>query len=190
MIRSIIALSAVALSVISAQSPETARNISFTQPVGEGISYVAGTDQTLSWSAACIRPSALISSSPAETQVDFMDANSVINTFYVKRVGTIDCSKPVGNMVWTVPADTKPGIYALRLFLMPDSVYSGRFNVTSPNGSTGGAGGSRSPKAADVGVTGLTDHSAGSGSSTSTMFDRKTSSMIVIGAGIIAALVF
>ncbi|KAF9080960.1 hypothetical protein BGX23_001462, partial [Mortierella sp. AD031] len=117
-------------------------HISFTQPVGEGITYEAGTNQTFSWTMACTPPSTLVSATPSATEVDFMDSNNIDNAFYVKKVGTIDCQKSVGNLVWTVPADTKPGVYALQLLLTPNNAYSGRFNVTSPGGGSnaGGAG--------------------------------------------------
>ncbi|KAF9131674.1 hypothetical protein BGW39_001485 [Mortierella sp. 14UC] len=120
----------------------TLNHISFTQPVGEGITYAAGTNQTFSWTMACTPPSTLVSATPSATEVDFMDSNNIDNAFYVKKVGTIDCTKSVGNLVWTVPADTKPGVYALQLLLTPNNAYSGRFNVTAPGGaSTGGGAG-------------------------------------------------
>ncbi|KAF8985587.1 hypothetical protein CPC16_007067 [Podila verticillata] len=135
MIKSILALGALAASV-SAQALD---HISFTQPVGDGITYVAGTNQTFSWTMPCTGPNrSLYSETPNATEVDFMDSNNIDNAFYVKKVGTIDCTKPVGNLVWTVPADTKPGVYALQLLLRPNNAYSGRFNVTAPgSGSTG-----------------------------------------------------
>ncbi|KAF9355318.1 hypothetical protein BGX26_006714 [Mortierella sp. AD094] len=137
MIKSILALAAVAATMVSAQSP--LNHISFTQPVGEGITYVAGSTQTFSWTMACTPPSTLVSATPNATEVDFMDSNNINNAFYVKKVGTIDCTKSVGNLVWTVPADTKPGVYALQLLLSPNNAYSGRFNVTAPGGSPAAA---------------------------------------------------
>ncbi|KAF9303188.1 hypothetical protein BGZ74_004221 [Mortierella antarctica] len=139
MIKSILALGAlVAATTVSAQALD---HISFTQPVGDGITYVAGTNQTFSWTMPCTGPNrSLYSETPNATEVDFMDSNNIDNAFYVKKVGTIDCTKPVGNLVWTVPADTKPGVYALQLLLRPNNAYSGRFNVTAPgSGSTGGS---------------------------------------------------
>ncbi|KAF9278934.1 hypothetical protein BGZ68_008226 [Mortierella alpina] len=135
MIKSLLALASVAVAV-SAQL----NHISFTQPVGDGITYVAGSTQTFSWTMACTTPSTLVSATPNATEVDFMDSNNIDNAFYVKKVGTIDCTKSVGNLVWTVPADTKPGVYALQLLLTPNNAYSGRFNVTAPGGSSGGSG--------------------------------------------------
>ncbi|KAF9404365.1 hypothetical protein BGZ94_004218 [Podila epigama] len=124
----------------------TLEHISFTQPVGDGISYEAGTNQTFSWTMACISPSKLYSATPSAVEVDFMDSNNIDNAFYVKKVGTIDCTKSVGNLVWTVPADTKPGVYALQLLLTPNNAYSGRFNVTAPgSGSTHGPSSSNGP---------------------------------------------
>ncbi|KAI1317540.1 hypothetical protein EDD11_008234 [Mortierella claussenii] len=133
-------------AVAGATAPAPLNHISFTQPVGEGISYAAGTNQTFSWTMACTPPSTLVSATPSATEVDFMDSNNIDNAFYVKKVGTIDCTKSVGNLVWTVPADTKPGVYALQLLLTPNNAYSGRFNVTAPGsgstvGPTGGANG-------------------------------------------------
>ncbi|KAF9944175.1 hypothetical protein BGZ65_012492 [Modicella reniformis] len=87
---------------------------------------------------ACTSPSTLISATSSATEVDFMDSNNIDNAFYVKKVGTIDCTKSVGNLVWTVPIETKPGVYALQLLLTPNNAYSGRFNVTSAGGSGGG----------------------------------------------------
>ncbi|KAF9131063.1 hypothetical protein BGW39_002324 [Mortierella sp. 14UC] len=142
MIKSILALATVAIaSTTSLVSAQGLTHISFTQPVGDGITYVAGTNQTFSWSMACTAPSTLVSVVPNATEVDFMDSNNINNAFFVKKVGTIDCTKSVGNLVWTVPADTKPGVYALQFLLTPNNAYSGRFNVTSPNGDNGGAGG-------------------------------------------------
>ncbi|KAF8927175.1 hypothetical protein EDD21DRAFT_356235 [Dissophora ornata] len=151
MIKSITALAAVATATFaSVAAAGTAapqlNHISFTQPVGEGISYAAGTNQTFSWTMSCTPPSTLVSATPSATEVDFMDSNNIDNAFYVKKVGTIDCTKSVGNLVWTVPADTKPGVYALQLLLTPNNAYSGRFNVTAPGsgstvGPSNGAGG-------------------------------------------------
>ncbi|KAG0369955.1 hypothetical protein BGX24_002224 [Mortierella sp. AD032] len=149
--KSITTLAALASTIasIAAAAPgggsgsSTLNHISFTQPVGEGITYAAGTNQTFSWTMACTPPSTLVSATPSATEVDFMDSNNIDNAFYVKKVGTIDCTKSVGNLVWTVPADTKPGVYALQLLLTPNNAYSGRFNVTAPGGaSSGGNGGS------------------------------------------------
>ncbi|KAG0002249.1 hypothetical protein BGZ79_003334 [Entomortierella chlamydospora] len=134
MIKSILSLAAVAATMVSAQT--ALNHISFTQPVGDGITYVAGSNQTFSWTMACTAPSTLVSATPNATEVDFMDSNNINNAFYVKKVGTIDCTKSVGNLVWTVPADTKPGVYALQLLLTPNNAYSGRFNVTVAGGST------------------------------------------------------
>ncbi|KAG0279874.1 hypothetical protein BGZ96_001779 [Linnemannia gamsii] len=146
--KSFITLAALALTVSAGAAPggstgsSTLNHISFTQPVGEGITYVAGTNQTFSWTMACTPPSTLVSATPSATEVDFMDSNNIDNAFYVKKVGTIDCTKSVGNLVWTVPADTKAGVYALQLLLTPNNAYSGRFNVTAPGGgSQGGNGG-------------------------------------------------
>ncbi|KAK3824750.1 MAG: hypothetical protein J3Q66DRAFT_395813 [Benniella sp.] len=118
----------------SSSGSDTLDHISFTQPVGDGITYVAGTNQTLSWAMACTPPSTLVSETPSETEVDLMDSNNITNPFYVKKVGTIDCTKSVGDFVWTIPPDTKPGIYALQLLLIPNNADSGRFNVTAPGG--------------------------------------------------------
>ncbi|KAF9199581.1 hypothetical protein BGZ49_010279 [Haplosporangium sp. Z 27] len=134
MIKSIIALATVAVTLVSAQLPD---HIAFTQPVGNGITYAAGSTQTFSWTMACTSPSSLVSATPDATEVDFMNSDNPLNAFFVQKVGTIDCTKGVGNLVWTVPADTKPGVYALQLLLSPNNAYSGRFNVTS-SGSTGG----------------------------------------------------
>ncbi|KAK3815132.1 MAG: hypothetical protein J3Q66DRAFT_370474 [Benniella sp.] len=136
MIKSIFTLITIVAAVVSAQMtgvPLT--HISFTQPVEDGITYEAGTTQTFSWTTTCTPPSTLVSATPNATEVDFMDSNNINNAFYVKKVGTIDCTKSVGNLVWTVPADTKPGVYALQLLLSPNNAYSGRFNVTAPGGS-------------------------------------------------------
>ncbi|KAF9910313.1 hypothetical protein EC991_006812 [Linnemannia zychae] len=145
--KSIALLAALALPTLitaatsGSSGSSTLNHISFTQPVGEGITYAAGTNQTFSWTMACTTPSTLVSATPSATEVDFMDSNNIDNAFYVKKVGTIDCTKSVGNLVWTVPADTKPGVYALQLLLTPNNAYSGRFNVTAPGGaSSGGAG--------------------------------------------------
>ncbi|KAF9359523.1 hypothetical protein BGX34_008311 [Mortierella sp. NVP85] len=121
-----------ATASLSSSGSATLNHISFTQPVGDGFTYVAGTNQTFSWTMACTPPpSALVSATPSETEVDPMDSNNIGNAFYVKKVGTIDCTKSVGNLVWTIPLDTKPGIYALQLLLAPNNAYSGRFNVTA-----------------------------------------------------------
>ncbi|KAF9160680.1 hypothetical protein DFQ26_005272 [Actinomortierella ambigua] len=153
MTKSILLMATVA-AVASAQAL-TLNHISFTQPVGDGISYVAGTNQTMSWNVPCTPPSTLTSATPNATEVDFMDSNNINNAFYVKKVGTIDCTKNVGNLVWTVPADTKPGIYALQLLLTPNNAYSGRFNVTGPGGSTGGSSpGTGSGSGSGTGETG------------------------------------
>ncbi|KAG0000381.1 hypothetical protein BGZ79_005980 [Entomortierella chlamydospora] len=139
MVKSIISLAALATVAVTSAATTSAvttlNHISFTQPVGDGISYPAGTNQTFSWTMACTPPSTLVSATPSATEVDFMDSNNIDNAFYVKKVGTIDCTKGVGNLVWTVPEDTKPGVYALQLLLTPNNAYSGRFNVTSSTAS-------------------------------------------------------
>ncbi|KAF9365261.1 hypothetical protein BGX34_010738 [Mortierella sp. NVP85] len=84
---------------------------------------------------ACTPRSTLISATPNATEVDFVDSNNINNAFYVKKVGAFGCTKSVGNLIWTVPADTKPGVYALQLLLSPNNAYSGRFNITAPRGS-------------------------------------------------------
>ncbi|KAG0368120.1 hypothetical protein BC939DRAFT_460150 [Gamsiella multidivaricata] len=164
MIKSLAAIAALATVVAAAGAAGAGASalvpldhISFTQPVGEGITYSAGTNQTFSWTMACTPPSTLVSATPSATEVDFMDSNNIDNAFYVKKVGTIDCTKSVGNLVWTVPADTKPGVYALQLLLTPKNAYSGRFNVTAPGSSSAGAGVSA--------VSGAGGVSAGSSSS-------------------------
>src|SRR5690606_24113102 len=103
----------------------------------------------------------LISATPNATEVDFMDSNNFDNAFFVKKVGTIDCTKSVGNLVWTVPADTKPGVYALQFLLTPQNAYSGRFNVTAPGGSPAAAGGDNG---AAAGGSAPQDNSGASGS--------------------------
>ncbi|KAF9122734.1 hypothetical protein BGX30_001807 [Mortierella sp. GBA39] len=156
MIKSILALATIA-TMASAQG---LTHISFTQPVGDGITYVAGTNQTFSWTMACTTPSTLVSATPNATEVDFMDSNNISNAFFVKKVGTIDCTKSVGNLVWTVPADTKPGVYALQFLLTPNNAYSGRFNVTTPGESGGDGAAPSSPTTGDG--AGAPTHTAGS----------------------------
>ncbi|KAF9900953.1 hypothetical protein BX616_002436 [Lobosporangium transversale] len=136
-------------------------HISFTQPVGDGIAYAAGTNQTFSWSMACTPPSTLVSATPNETEVDFMDSNNIDNAFYVKKVGTIDCTKMVGNLVWTVPADTKAGTYALQLLLSPKNAYSGRFQVKAP-GETGSTNTNVNSKAVGTTTSGANTNMIGS----------------------------
>lgn len=97
-----------------------------------------------------------------------MDSNNINNAFFVKKVGTIDCTKSVGNLVWTVPADTKPGVYALQFLLTPNNAYSGRFNVTTPGdsgsgGSGSGSGGEGTAPSSPAGGAGAPTHTAGSG---------------------------
>ncbi|KAF9179648.1 hypothetical protein BGZ51_006764 [Haplosporangium sp. Z 767] len=157
MTKSFIAMATLAaVATVSAQT--TVNHISFTQPVGDGITFVAGTNQTLSWTMACVAPSTLISATPDATEVDFMDSNNFDNAFFVKKVGTIDCTKSVGNLVWTVPADTKPGVYALQFLLTPQNAYSGRFNVTAPGGSpAAGSAAAAGSSRGSVGASGSHD---------------------------------
>ncbi|KAG0240969.1 hypothetical protein B0O80DRAFT_426667 [Mortierella sp. GBAus27b] len=191
MIKPIIALAAAAVAMASAQPTGASQaHISFTQPVGDGITYEAGTNQTFSWTMACTSPSILVSSTPNATEVDFMDSNNIDNAFYVKKVGTIDCSKSVGNLVWTVPAETKPGVYALQLLLSPNNAYSGRFNVTnSGSGSTGGSGtvtaaaGSNGNAKSGSGASGT--GAAPSAASTSVAVGK---TMVAVAAGAVLAL--
>ncbi|KAG0297002.1 hypothetical protein BGZ97_004375 [Linnemannia gamsii] len=182
MIKSILALASVA-TLAAAQG---LTHISFTQPVGDGITYEAGTNQTFSWTMACIPPSTLVSATPNATEVDFMDSNNINNAFFVKKVGTIDCTKSVGNLVWTVPADTKPGVYALQFLLTPNNAYSGRFNVTTPGNSNGGAGGGSgeggAPSSPPAG--GAPTHTGGSGAASLVV----SSSVGAVVAGAIALM--
>ncbi|KAG0048973.1 hypothetical protein BGZ83_006158 [Gryganskiella cystojenkinii] len=191
MIQSILTgLSFVAVTMAAASGPSTPLNhISFTQPVGDGISYAAGTNQTFSWTMQCTQPSTLVSATPSATEVDFMDSNNIDNAFYVKKVGTIDCTKSVGNLVWTVPADTKPGVYALQLLLTPNNAYSGRFNVTSPgSGSTQGpsSGGSSGSNGGNTGSNGGTVTTAGSSASHNQLVFAWTA--IAAGAGVAVSM--
>ncbi|KAF9276739.1 hypothetical protein BGZ88_001545 [Linnemannia elongata] len=195
--KSFIALAALALTV-SAAAPggsSTLNHISFTQPVGEGITYAAGTNQTFSWTMACTPPSTLVSATPSATEVDFMDSNNIDNAFYVKKVGTIDCTKSVGNLVWTVPADTKPGVYALQLLLTPNNAYSGRFNVTAPGGgnganggATGGSGGSQGTGAPAGGASQGGQPTAQAGSAAQESFAVAKTLTALVGAAAAFAL--
>ncbi|KAF9435861.1 hypothetical protein BGZ76_005358 [Entomortierella beljakovae] len=187
-IAAIAAIASVALTTTSAAAPGASaaaplNHISFTQPVGEGISYAAGTNQTFSWTMACTLPSTLISATPSATEVDFMDSNNIDNAFYVKKVGTIDCTKSVGNLVWTVPADTKPGVYALQLLLTPNNAYSGRFNVTAPgSGSTVGP----STGAGSAGDNNSGSHPSGAGANSAASVGPIVK---IVGAAIVGAAV-
>ncbi|KAG0250065.1 hypothetical protein BG011_008673 [Mortierella polycephala] len=196
MIKSIVAIAAIAstaaAAVAAAGAPgapasATLNHISFTQPVGEGITYVAGTNQTFSWTMACTTPSTLVSATPSSTEVDFMDSNNIDNAFYVKKVGTIDCTKSVGNLVWTVPADTKPGVYALQLLLTPNNAYSGRFNVTSTGSSSGGGSGSGSGGSQSGGSQ--TSANA-AGSNTAPGFAGSAAKVVAAAATVAGALAF
>ncbi|KAF9586256.1 hypothetical protein BGW38_007903 [Lunasporangiospora selenospora] len=183
MYKSILALATLAMaSTISAQG---LTHISFTQPVGDSISYEAGTNQTFSWTMACTAPSTLTSATPNATEVDFMDSNNISNAFYVKKVGTIDCSQSVGNLVWTVPADTKPGIYALQLLLSPNNAYSGRFNVTAPGGSSN-PGGSNNGGSSNGNGQGSSTPSEKSGAAPRTLMGKAA----CLGAVAMASTVF
>ncbi|KAG0371822.1 hypothetical protein BGX24_001120 [Mortierella sp. AD032] len=192
MIKSILALATLAMTASSLASAQGLTHISFTQPVGDGITYVAGTNQTFSWTMACTAPSTLISVVPNATEVDFMDSNNINNAFFVKKVGTIDCTKSVGNLVWTVPADTKPGVYALQFLLAPNNAYSGRFNVTSSTGgSTGGSGGASEGGApsgpATGGATGPA-HGSGAGSGFAALAGSAMGVAVIAGGAALAML--
>ncbi|KAG0280298.1 hypothetical protein BGZ96_001608 [Linnemannia gamsii] len=179
MIKSILALASIA-TLAAAQG---LTHISFTQPVGDGITYVAGTNQTFSWTMACVGPSTLTSATPNATEVDFMDSNNINNAFFVKKVGTIDCTKSVGNLVWTVPADTKPGVYALQFLLSPNPAYSGRFNVTTPGDSTGGAGSG----SGEGGAPSSPPASGGAGAPTHAAGGSGAASLVVSSVGAVVA---
>ncbi|KAF9928178.1 hypothetical protein FBU30_002574 [Linnemannia zychae] len=183
--------STLLLTIISTfVSAQGLTHISFTQPVGDGITYVAGTNQTFSWTMACTSPSTLVSATPNATEVDFMDSNNINNAFFVKKVGTIDCTKSVGNLVWTVPADTKPGVYALQFLLTPNNAYSGRFNVTAPGGSTGSTGGGATPgNGGAPGGTNAPTHTAGNGAARNGVVSSIGASAIASGA-VLAAMFF
>ncbi|KAG0272097.1 hypothetical protein BGZ95_012166 [Linnemannia exigua] len=197
MIKSILALATLAMTTSSLVSAQGLTHISFTQPVGDGITYVAGTNQTFSWTMACTAPSTLVSVVPNATEVDFMDSNNINNAFFVKKVGTIDCTKSVGNLVWTVPADTKPGVYALQFLLTPNNAYSGRFNVTSSAGGSGGAGGSGNNGGASEGgapsgpVSGGANgpaHGSGAGSSAAALAGSAIGVAVIAGGAALAML--
>ncbi|KAF9434049.1 hypothetical protein BGZ76_008648 [Entomortierella beljakovae] len=187
MFKSVVALAVVATTMVSAQSPIPLDHISFTQPVGEGITYVAGTNQTFSWTMACTPPSTFVSATPNATEVDFMDSNNINNAFFVKKVGTIDCTNPVGNLVWTVPADTKPGVYALQLLLTPTNTYSGRFNVTAAGGSSSPAPASGGNNQGGNGNTGAVPPKNTSSESSSVSVS-KTMGLVAAAAGVVASL--
>ncbi|KAF9900698.1 hypothetical protein EC991_007015 [Linnemannia zychae] len=197
MIKSILALATVAIASTSFVAAQDLTHISFTQPVGDGITYVAGTNQTFSWTMACTAPSTLVSVVPNATEVDFMDSNNINNAFFVKKVGTIDCTKSVGNLVWTVPADTKPGVYALQFLLTPNNAYSGRFNVTSPGGGNGGANGGSGAGGAEGGsssggpVSGGSNgsaHGSTGGSSAAALTGSAIGAAVIAGGAALAML--
>ncbi|KAG0367502.1 hypothetical protein BC939DRAFT_450023 [Gamsiella multidivaricata] len=125
------ALTVLALAAsVSAQTPN---HTYFTNPVTDGLNYVAGQTATFSWALACVSPSTYTSTTPTQVPVQLLNSTNSNNAFYLADVTTIDCTKSQGNTQWSVPDKFgTSGLFSLKIvFDGGNAAYSGRFTISS-----------------------------------------------------------
>ncbi|CAO3563403.1 unnamed protein product [Mortierella alpina] len=127
------ALAALALAAsVSAQTPN---HTYFTNPVGDGQIYKAGSTETFSWNMACVPPSTYTSATPSNVSVVLVNSTNTNNAFFLMEVATIDCTKTSGNTQWTVPDKyDSTTLFSLKIVLSQD-VYSSKFTISGGKGN-------------------------------------------------------
>ncbi|KAF9432265.1 hypothetical protein BGZ76_011038 [Entomortierella beljakovae] len=103
----------------------------FTSPIRNDLAYLAGSQQTFTWSTNCIPPSTNTSPHPKSVRAVLVDNTNPGSILYITDIATIDCSIANQNtVIWTVPNNLSnyTSIFALALDLTPPSI-SGRFKV-------------------------------------------------------------
>ncbi|KAG9322029.1 hypothetical protein KVV02_003418 [Mortierella alpina] len=125
-------LAVVALAAtVAAQVATPTDHTYFTNPIGDAATYNEGDKQIFSWTIACTPPSVWTSPSPTNVTVDLLNASDSNKAFFVGLATTIDCTKASGNNEWTVPKGVDGALYSLRINLVPQVVYSGKFKIVS-----------------------------------------------------------
>ncbi|KAF9956525.1 hypothetical protein BGZ72_002696 [Mortierella alpina] len=119
-----------ALALIASVSAQTPNHTYFTNPVGDGQIYKAGSQETFSWNMACVPPSTYTSPNPSNVSVVLVNSTNTNNAFYLMDVATIDCTKSSGNTQWTVPDKyDSSSLFSLKIVLSQD-VYSSKFTIS------------------------------------------------------------
>ncbi|KAF9989063.1 hypothetical protein BGZ75_007745 [Mortierella antarctica] len=119
-----------ALALVASVSAQTPNHTYFTNPVGDGQIYKAGSTETFSWNLACVPPSTFTSATPSNVSVVLVNSTNTNNAFYLMDVATIDCTKTSGNTQWTVPDKyDSTTLFSLKIVLSQD-VYSSKFTIS------------------------------------------------------------
>ncbi|KAF9964500.1 hypothetical protein BGZ70_006353 [Mortierella alpina] len=127
-----VSLAVVALAAtVAAQVATPTDHTFFTNPIGNESVYNEGDKQIFSWSKPCTPPSVWTSPSPTNVTVDLLNASDSDKAFFIGVATTIDCTKGSGNNEWTVPKGDPNALYSLRINLVPNVVYSGKFKIVS-----------------------------------------------------------
>ncbi|KAF9573032.1 hypothetical protein EC968_009082 [Mortierella alpina] len=141
-----ISLAVVALAAtVAAQVAPANDHTTFTNPIGDESVYNEGEKQIFSWNMACTPPSVWTSPTPTNVTVDLLNASDSNKAFFVSQVTTIDCTKSSGNNEWTVPKGDANALYSLRINLVPQVVYSGKFKIVSKSAPAPGPAPSGAP---------------------------------------------
>ncbi|KAF9948014.1 hypothetical protein BGZ70_002401 [Mortierella alpina] len=131
------ALAALALAAsVSAQTPN---HTYFTNPVGDGQIYKAGSTETFSWNLACVPPSTYTAANPSNVSVVLVNSTNTNNAFFLMEVASIDCTngrclKSVvesylsGTVHCVLPEDSTT-LFSLKIVLSQD-VYSSKFTIS------------------------------------------------------------
>lgn len=135
-----------ALAFVASVSAQTPNHTYFTNPVGDGSVYKAGSQETFSWNLACVPPSTYTSATPSNVSVVLVNSTNTNNAFFLMDIATIDCTKSSGNAQWTVPDKyDSTTLFSLKIVLSQD-VYSSKFTISGGKGTPAPAPTSPSPK--------------------------------------------
>ncbi|KAG0211735.1 hypothetical protein BGX28_007497 [Mortierella sp. GBA30] len=140
-------LAVVALAAtVAAQGGTPTNHMYFTNPVTNDGVYYTGSTETFSWSLPCTAPSVWTSATPNNVTVELIDSTLTTGAFFVANTVSIDCTKPLGNQAWTIPAGDPNKMYSLKVPLVPEPVYSGKFKILSKSAPGPSAAPSAAPQ--------------------------------------------
>ncbi|KAG0378517.1 hypothetical protein BGX24_003596 [Mortierella sp. AD032] len=153
--KTFIAATLALAATVSAQVPN---RIYFTHPIsapGDNSQVMeAGKNISFSWTTSCTTGE-WTSPTPTAVAVQLVNANSITAVGFVAEVTKIDCTGASGNNYWIPPTEfaNDNNIYALRMQIGGNDVYSGNFKIGSKNApvqptgsSAGGAKPTDTPK--------------------------------------------
>ncbi|KAG9062626.1 hypothetical protein KI688_004928 [Linnemannia hyalina] len=150
-------LAILATTSVAQQMP---KHTAFTDPVDGSEVYNTGHNATFSWTMACKKSSAAVSTgSSRAVEVQFVNANNPDNAFFVATAAHIDCgSRERGNEYWVVPeVQNHNAKYSLRIMLKRP-IYLGKFKIQAQAGAGNGgqivAGDKQTEKHKDNGAAG------------------------------------